>query len=108
MGGFFAVVTSLTSLVSPISPDQGNVSQQSVDINMSPDQFLETSLEDIPLPCFIEDTDDEIPEYFYVRGGTQRGCDCVVDSNGEELDKRLFQSCNLGAVQAANSHQQPC
>ena len=53
-------------------------------INLSPEQFLEESLEDIPLPCFIEDEVDEIPEYIYLYNASSRGHHVVADSNGYE------------------------
>ena len=58
----FAATTVLIN--NPIPANEGNVSQQSIpsDIDLSPPQFLETSIEDIPLPCFVPDDNDEIPE----------------------------------------------
>ena len=57
-----------------------------------PQQFLENSLDDIPPPCFIEDEDDDIPDYIMVYGGTQRDRDVVVDSNGYEYTLKQINS----------------
>ena len=88
-------LTATTVLMNnPIPANEGNVSHESIpsDIDLSPPQFLEASIEDldIGLPCFVPDDDDDIPEYILILNGTSRGCDMYVDSNGYEYTFKEF------------------
>ena len=91
----FLAVTSIlsTTVLSPgiLSQVPGvTLQEEPVSIDLSPRQFLEDSLDDIPLPCYIEDEDDEIPDYTLIHNGSQRNGHVIVDSNGYEYTFKVM------------------